>query len=246
MEDQQFRPRIQDAFRTEKQQLADFNAGHSKVKFGFHNIAGPGGDKEALACDVLDDDHPSGPPTKYLLALAVAARAEGLVTGILWGLKTTPKAATNAAIAAGDIGRKVKVGFDPTHIEPVGITIAQAKKGKRPAFDGQAVTVTVAGADTTGDDMPLTQADADLLVKALTKSAPFKNAVAKFVWEGNGGAAVGSPSFQNQVRTIVKTVIDGQPVAQLSEAEVARIADAVVARLAPAPAAGRRGGRGTP
>jgi LysM repeat protein len=30
----------------------------------------------------------------------------------------------------------VKVGFDPTHVQPTGITIAQAKRGERPTFDG--------------------------------------------------------------------------------------------------------------
>jgi len=134
MEDQHFRPRIQAAFRTQADQLKAFHAGTSGVKFGFHNVTGKGGDKQSLACDVLDDDHPLGPPTKYLLALAIAARAEGLETGILWSLKASLVAGVEAAIAARDLDRPVKVGFDPTHIQPVGITIAQAKAGKRPTF----------------------------------------------------------------------------------------------------------------
>jgi LysM repeat protein len=134
MEDQGFRPRIQGAWRSKADQLEAFNKGTSGVRFGFHNVTGAGGDKQSLACDVLDDDHPLGPPTKYLLALAIAARAEGLDTGILWSLKSSLAAGVEAAIAARDINRPVKVGFDPTHIQPVGITIAQAKSGKRPTF----------------------------------------------------------------------------------------------------------------
>jgi LysM repeat protein len=134
MEAQKFRPRIQAAWRSKEDQLLAFQGGTSQVKFGFHNVTGVGGAKESLACDVLDDDHPLGPATKYLLALAIAARAEGLETGILWSLKPALQAGVEAAIAARDIDRPVKVGFDPTHIQPVGITIAQAKAGKRPTF----------------------------------------------------------------------------------------------------------------
>jgi LysM repeat protein len=134
MEAQGFRPRIQEAFRTPADQLEAFLSGHSKVKFGFHNCTGAGGVKESLAADVLDDDHPFGPPKRYMLALAIAAHAEGVHTGISFSLPPKLAAGVAAAIADGDINRKVKVGFDPTHVEPVGITIAQAKAGKRPTF----------------------------------------------------------------------------------------------------------------
>jgi len=134
MEDQKFRPRVQSAWRSKEDQLLAFQRGTSGVKFGFHNVTAAGGAKESLACDVLDDDHPLGPPTRYLLALAIAARAEGLETGILWTLKPPLAAGVEAAIADHDIDRPVKIGFDPTHIQPVGITIAQAKAGKRPTF----------------------------------------------------------------------------------------------------------------
>src|SRR2546423_3589219 len=73
MEGQGFRPRIQDAFRTEAQQLEDFKKGTSKVKFGFHNITGAGGREEAFAVDLLDDDRPLNPPPPYLFLLAQAA-----------------------------------------------------------------------------------------------------------------------------------------------------------------------------
>ena len=134
LQEQGFRPRIQTAFRSLAAQLEAFNSGHSKVRFGFHNVSGPHGAKEALACDVLDDDDPLSPNTRYLLALAVAARRHGLTTGITWGLDHAVEAGVEAAIAARDLDRRVKVGWDPTHVQPVGITIAQAKSGRRPTF----------------------------------------------------------------------------------------------------------------
>jgi LysM repeat protein len=134
MEAQSFRPRIQDAWRSPADQLVAFQTGHSKVKFGFHNVTGAGGARQSLACDVLDDDHPLGPPTRYLLALAISARAEQVHTGVAWSLPAPLAAGVEAAIASGDIDRPVKVGFDPTHVEPLGITIAQAAAGTRPAF----------------------------------------------------------------------------------------------------------------
>lgn len=146
MEKQKFRPRIQSAWRSEADQLLAFQRGTSEVKFGFHNVTGAGGVKQSLACDVLDDDHPLGPPTRYLLALAIAARAEGLETGIAWNLKPALAAGVEAAIAARDLDRPVKIGFDPTHIQPVGITIAQAKSGKRPTFKAAARAAAVAPA----------------------------------------------------------------------------------------------------
>jgi LysM repeat protein len=144
MEAEGFRPRIQEAFRTPADQLKAFLSGHSKVKFGFHNVTGAGGVKESLAVDVLDDDHPLGPPTRYMLALAIAAHAEGVHTGISFSLPAKLAAGVAAAIADGDINRKVKVGFDPTHVEPVGISIAQAKAGKRPTFGAASAKKAVA------------------------------------------------------------------------------------------------------
>ena len=40
--------------------------------------------------------------------------------------------AIDAAVAARDWDAQVKIGWDPTHVEPVGLTIAQAKSGERP------------------------------------------------------------------------------------------------------------------
>src|SRR5881394_952362 len=63
------RPRIQDAYRSPEDQLIAFNSGHSKLKFGFHNVTGPNGEKESLAVDMLDDDSPLNLSKSFLLKL---------------------------------------------------------------------------------------------------------------------------------------------------------------------------------
>ena len=111
LEGQGIRPRIQEAWRSPQAQLDAFSSGHSKLKFGFHNICGAGGTPESLAVDLLDDDNPLNPATSYLLQVA---------------------AAIDAALTAKNWTAPVKVGWDPTHIEPMGLTVTEAKAGKRP------------------------------------------------------------------------------------------------------------------
>ena len=147
MEAHNFRPRIQDGWRSEADQLIAFNAGASDVKFGFHNVTGAGGKKERFACDVIDDDHPFAMTTRYFLTLAGAARSVGLETGILWKLPQALVNGIEAALAAGNLDASVKVGFDPTHVQPTGITIAEAKRGVRPSFDGAPVAPVAAMRD---------------------------------------------------------------------------------------------------
>lgn len=133
LENAGIRPRIQEAWRSEADQLEAFNSGHSKLKFGFHNVTGANNAKESLAVDMLDDDSPVSPKSEYLLHLAAAAEAHGLTTGVRWGLPTKLQAAIDAAIAAEDWKAPVKVGWDPCHVEPTGLTPKEARdEGKRP------------------------------------------------------------------------------------------------------------------
>ncbi|WP_442583316.1 hypothetical protein ACSBOB_15725 [Mesorhizobium sp. ASY16-5R] len=132
LEAQGERPRIQDAWRSKADQLIAYNSGHAKVKYSFHNVTGAKGEKEALAVDMLDDEAPLNPGVPYLLKLASAAEREGLSTGIRWGVPKNVAKAINNAIAAQNWKAPVKVGWDPTHIEPTGMTISDAKKGVRP------------------------------------------------------------------------------------------------------------------
>ena len=73
---------------------------------------------ESLACDVLDDDHPLGPPTRYLLALTGRGPGRGASTPASCGSsRRRSRAGVEAAIADEDIDRRVRIGFDPTHIQ---------------------------------------------------------------------------------------------------------------------------------
>ena len=132
LEDEGWRPRIQDGWRSIAAQEAAFAAGHSKLKFGFHNVTGANGRPEALAVDLLDDDAPVNPGKPYLLRLAAAAGDAGLVSGIRWGLSAKMAKAIDTAITNREWQAPVKLGWDPTHLEPTGLTVAQARAGARP------------------------------------------------------------------------------------------------------------------
>lgn len=127
-----YRPRIQDAWRSPESQLAAYSAGNSKLKFGYHNVTAPNGDKEALAVDLLDDDFPLNSRSDYLLRLAGAAAKYNCGTGVKWGLPPVLQEAVEAAIQAHDWKARLKIGWDPTHVEPTDVTVGQAKSGIRP------------------------------------------------------------------------------------------------------------------
>lgn len=132
MEAQGFRPRIQDGHRSIADQLLAFKNGFSKVKFGFHNVTGSNGKPESLAVDMLDDNKPLTPGREYLIRLAAVAQAHGLQTGIFFGLPQNLRKGLSQAIQNLDFNPAIKIGFDPTHIEVTGLSIADAKAGKRP------------------------------------------------------------------------------------------------------------------
>ena len=139
MEGEGFRPRIQDGYRTPEDQLKAFEKGNSLVKFGFHNVTGPGGKPESLAVDLLDDDHPLASSRAYVIRLAAFAEKHGLNSGIFFfkssisaSKKAILRAAIRDAIKAKNFDPKIVIGFDPTHLEATGVTITQAKAGKRP------------------------------------------------------------------------------------------------------------------
>ena len=127
------RPRIQDAWRSEAQQIAAFIAGTSKLRYGFHNVTGPHGEKHALAVDLLDDDHPIDAPRAYVLRLAHHARRLRLMTGLTWGLPDKLAAAANIAADALDLTYHGPLGWDRCHVQVAGLTPTQVKHGARPS-----------------------------------------------------------------------------------------------------------------
>lgn len=140
MEAENFRPRIQDGYRTPADQLRAFEKGNSLVKFGFHNVTAKDGTPQSLAVDLIDDDNPLASGRRYVIRLAAIAQKHGLRSGIyFFGAKFTEerkrvlRANIRAAVEANNFDSRVVIGFDPTHIEVDGITIADARAGDRPA-----------------------------------------------------------------------------------------------------------------
>lgn len=132
LEEKHLRPRIQDAWRSPADQKKVFDDGHSKLLFGFHNVTAKDGTPESLAVDLLDDDSPLDPGRRYLLQLAAAAKKVGLETGIRWGVPVKLVKAIDQAIHDEKWDANIKVGWDPTHVQPSGISVSEAKVGKRP------------------------------------------------------------------------------------------------------------------
>ena len=104
------------------------------MKFGFHNVTGYAGKKESLAVDMLDDDHASNEGRIYLFHLAAAAESHGLMTGIRFGVPVELRPLIDQAISSKKWNAQVKIGWDPTHIQPANFTIAQAEQGEFPNY----------------------------------------------------------------------------------------------------------------
>jgi len=134
METSGYRPRVQVAWRSPAEQLEAYRNGRSKVPFGFHNVTSPIGVKESLAADIWDDDRLEKVKVDFMLHLAAAAEANGLITGIRWDLADEDSVLIDIALQNKNWAAKIRVGWDPLHVEPIGITIQEAKDGKRPQF----------------------------------------------------------------------------------------------------------------
>lgn len=137
LEEAGYRPRIYQAWRSADQQMEAFRQGVSQVMYGFHNVTASNGKKEALAVDILDDDHPLTAPRHYMLRLAAASEKNGLITGIRWGLPDSYVKKIDDALATQNWSATFNAGWDPVHVEVTGITIYEAKGGKRPAMPGE-------------------------------------------------------------------------------------------------------------
>jgi len=132
MEAAGYRPRMQEAWRSPADQLKAYRAGTSKVQYGFHNVTGANGEKEALAADIIDDNRPFNVKTDFMLHLAAAAEHNGLTSGIRWGLSDLYSKAIDNAIANQAWKMPIHVGWDPLHVEVSGLPIDEVKNGKRP------------------------------------------------------------------------------------------------------------------
>jgi hypothetical protein len=126
------RPRLQDGWRSLAEQQEKVRLRLSEVPWSLHNATGADGRKEALAVHVYDDDAPLNPSPAYLLKLLNAARQVGCTTGLLFGLPAAQKA---RVVELADLqlwSAEYKPGWDALHVEPHGLTEAEAKAGVRP------------------------------------------------------------------------------------------------------------------
>ena len=100
-----FKPRIQEAWRSPENQMKAFKSGRSKVTWGYHCAVTANGDPDALAADILDDEQPFRPSSKYVEALRSGAKGQGLEAPFDW---------------------------DKCHVQVTKPSILDAKRGVRP------------------------------------------------------------------------------------------------------------------
>ena len=127
-----YRPRVQTAWRSPADQLDAYRRGTSKVQYGFHNATSASGEKEALAADIWDDDRLQKVKVDFMLRLAAAAEAQGLITGIRWDLADEDSVLIDIALQNKHWDAKIRVGWDPLHVEVTGMTTQEARGGRRP------------------------------------------------------------------------------------------------------------------
>lgn len=139
MEGHGYRPLIDfQVWRSPAQQAALKRQGKSRVSYSFHTVSGKDAKgkatPESLAADITDNRWGWNSGTPYWLTLARAAESHNLSTGIRWGLPSSDRQKISGAIQARDFLARVRLGWDPAHVEPNGktITLSQARAGKRP------------------------------------------------------------------------------------------------------------------
>lgn len=120
-------------WRSPAQQLQLYRAGHSKVKYSYHNCTAKNGQPDALAADITDSRWGWDSTISFWLRLAASAQAHQMDSGIYWGLKAHQREVIRQAISKrnwnpGNISR----GWDPAHIQVRGISLLAARYGKRP------------------------------------------------------------------------------------------------------------------
>lgn len=137
LEAKNLRPLIaKDVFRTPARQRELYNAGRTKVLWGFHNATIPGSKPPvagSLAADIVDAELAWNAPQSFWLALGAAGIDQGLRWGGFFGLSVPQRdrIAKLFAYNLTNIAQRVHIGWDPAHLETGAVTIAEARRGKR-------------------------------------------------------------------------------------------------------------------
>ena len=134
LEAEGWRPRLQDAWRSQAETLRLYKLRLTSVKWSFHNALNEHGKPDSLAVHVFDDDapNPASPSLKFIMRLCYHARRNKLQTGITFGLLNNTRLGLLEAIDSGETDWEGKIGWDSCHLEVAGISIAQARQGVRP------------------------------------------------------------------------------------------------------------------
>jgi hypothetical protein len=135
MEDDGWRPRVQDAWRSTAKTKELHKMGLTTVKWSFHNAMTPNGIPESLAIHIYDDDatNPADPSRKFLMRLAYFSKKYNCRTGIAFGLPRALQNKLNEAIRWGETEwlPPKKIGWDACHVEPADLTLKLARTGVR-------------------------------------------------------------------------------------------------------------------
>jgi hypothetical protein len=123
-----FKPWVAESWRSREDQVQAFALGHSKVKFGFHNVVGSRREPRAYAVDLIDIPGAGAPSQEYALRLSSLAHRYNLHTGILWGLSDQERRVVGKALDAPRILQRIKIGWDPCHLEPADQSLSQILK----------------------------------------------------------------------------------------------------------------------
>lgn len=133
------RPLIDAAvWRSPAEQAALVRKGHSKVYYSYHTANSCDGKPkpctpkaDSLAADITDVRWFWQSPKPYWIKQARSAEAHNLTTGIMWGLSTTNRAKLRKAIDTRNFNYTGPLGWDVAHVEIKGVSLNQAKAGKR-------------------------------------------------------------------------------------------------------------------
>jgi hypothetical protein len=123
-----FKPWVAESWRSPKAQVQAFTLGRSEVRFGFHNVVGLRREPRSFAVDLIDTPGAEVPSQEYALRLSSVAHRYSLTTGILWGLSNRERRVVGKALEAPQIYRRLKIGWDPCHLEPADRSLSQILK----------------------------------------------------------------------------------------------------------------------
>ena len=128
LESEGYRPWIRESWRAPAEQERAYEAGRSEIKLGFHNVTGKGGERRAFAVDVVERMDVAGTDPRYAVALARLAGANGMQTGIAWGLMGAERRAIEDGVRNRErrVNKYLKLGWDPCHVEPRNLRLQEA------------------------------------------------------------------------------------------------------------------------